>query len=154
MAADDQIGAEHRDRVMQQFCGIAWLSHRGPINAYTQPVLLGSTVSNGSSAAVSNQTGPYSWLSTTTKSNGRSMSRISLFALRISGVTVISIGLRDDCGRCDGRPALHPAWLREADGPFNARGHCTADFLGDAGLRRANPLLYRCFPLTCARSQE
>jgi hypothetical protein len=27
-------------------------------------------------------------------------------------------------------------------------------FLDIAGLRRANPLLYRCFPLTCARSQE
>jgi hypothetical protein len=29
-----------------------------------------------------------------------------------------------------------------------------ADFLEHAGLLRANPLLYRCFPLTCARSQE
>ena len=27
-------------------------------------------------------------------------------------------------------------------------------FLGNAGLRSPNPLLYRCFPLTCARSQE
>jgi hypothetical protein len=29
-----------------------------------------------------------------------------------------------------------------------------ADFLENAGLQRPNPLLYRCFPLTCARSQE
>jgi hypothetical protein len=29
-----------------------------------------------------------------------------------------------------------------------------ADFLEHAGLLRVNPLLYRCFPLTCARSQE
>ena len=29
-----------------------------------------------------------------------------------------------------------------------------ADFLEIARLQRPNPLLYRCFPLTCARSQE
>jgi hypothetical protein len=29
-----------------------------------------------------------------------------------------------------------------------------AHFLDIAGLRASNPLLYRCFPLTCARSQE
>jgi hypothetical protein len=29
-----------------------------------------------------------------------------------------------------------------------------ADFLDIAGLRGPNRLLYRCFPLTCARSQE
>jgi hypothetical protein len=29
-----------------------------------------------------------------------------------------------------------------------------ADFLDIAGLQEPNPLLYRCFPLTCARSQE
>jgi hypothetical protein len=39
-------------------------------------------------------------------------------------------------------------------GPFNAKAHSVADFLEVAGLQRPNPLLYRCFPLTCARSQE
>ncbi len=29
-----------------------------------------------------------------------------------------------------------------------------AHFLDIAGLQASNPLLYRCFPLTCARSQE
>jgi hypothetical protein len=29
-----------------------------------------------------------------------------------------------------------------------------ADFLDIARLQEPNPLLYRCFPLTCARSQE
>ncbi|WP_176936852.1 hypothetical protein [Bradyrhizobium brasilense] len=29
-----------------------------------------------------------------------------------------------------------------------------AHFLDIAGLQAPNPLLYRCFPLTCARSQE
>jgi hypothetical protein len=29
-----------------------------------------------------------------------------------------------------------------------------ADFLDIAGLREPNRLLYRCIPLTCARSQE
>jgi hypothetical protein len=29
-----------------------------------------------------------------------------------------------------------------------------ADFLDIAGLQEPNPLLYRCIPLTCARSQE
>jgi len=28
------------------------------------------------------------------------------------------------------------------------------DFLDIARLQEPNPLLYRCFPLTCARSQE
>jgi hypothetical protein len=60
----------------------------------------------------------------------------------------------DDCGHRDGRPAAHPVWLREADGPFKASGHFIVDFLGVAGLQRPNRLLYRSFPLTCARSQE
>src|SRR6266404_5418252 len=60
-----------------------------PVNAYTQPVLLCATISNGSNGAVSNQTGPYSSLSTTTKSNGHNMSRSCLLVLRISGVTGI-----------------------------------------------------------------
>ena len=45
--------------------------------------------------------------------------------------------------------ADEPAPLCRIGRPRRAVG-----FLEDAGLRRANPLLYRCFPLTCARSQE
>jgi hypothetical protein len=35
-----------------------------------------------------------------------------------------------------------------------ARLRGTGAFPQNAGLHVANPLLYRCFPLTCARSQE
>jgi hypothetical protein len=35
-----------------------------------------------------------------------------------------------------------------------ARLRGTGAFPENAGLHAANPLLYRCFPLTCARSQE
>jgi hypothetical protein len=35
-----------------------------------------------------------------------------------------------------------------------ASGAASNQFLDIAGLQEPNPLLYRCFPLTCARSQE
>jgi hypothetical protein len=49
------------------------------------------------------------------------------------------------------QPTRQLKTLREIVGAAAAFG---ADFLGNAGLRRPNRLIYRSFPLTCARSQE
>ena len=48
------------------------------------------------------------------------------------------------------KPAPDLAQVAEAA----VAGTITPDFSGIVRLRRPNRLLYRCFPLTCARSQE
>jgi hypothetical protein len=51
-----------------------------------------------------------------------------------------------------------PPWKKKAGADdfaaAFARLRGAGAFPENAGLHAANPLLYRCFPLTCARSQE
>jgi hypothetical protein len=67
------------------------------------------------------------------------------------------VGAKRRCATCGLSMQMHVGRTdaEEKGSPdYFARPRYTADFLEVARLRRPNPLLYRCFPLTCARSQE
>src|SRR5450759_1112110 len=71
--------------------------------------------------------------------------------------SIKAVGAKRRCARCGLSMQMHVGQsdAEEKGSPdYFARAASTADFPGYAGLRAANPLLYRCFPLTCARTQE